>query len=341
MTSLSRRSLITGAAALPLATPALASGRITWSMATSWGENAPGPGVSAARIATTITQMSGGRLTVKVYPAGTLVPAFGVFDAVADQTCQLGHTASVFNSGKIRAAALFTSAPFGMKPIEHNAWLAGDGAALWRALYAPFDILPFAASNTGPSLGVWTREPVRKADDLTGLKMRIAGLGGELFRRLGVTPVSVPPGEIGVSLKSGVIDAAEFASAVADEALGLYRSAQYCQIPAFHEPNGVAEALVGARVWEALDSELRAIVKAAFAAEHHLSLAESLRDGTAAMARMRDEEGTEFRAWPDGIVDEAAALAPDVLASVAEQGEALDGRIVDSYRTALAAMRGA
>jgi TRAP-type mannitol/chloroaromatic compound transport system substrate-binding protein len=239
----------------------------------------------------------------------------------------------------MRAAALFTSAPFGMTPIEHNAWLAGDGADLWRKLYSPFDVMPFAASNTGPSLGVWTREPIRGSADLKGLKMRIAGLGGELFRRLGVTPVSVPPGEIGVSLKSSVIDAAEFASAVADESLGLYSSARYCQIPAFHEPNGVAEALVGKRAWAMLDRELQAIVSAAFAAEHDRSLAESLRDGTAAIARMRDQEGTIFRAWPDEIAEDAAALAPDVINGVAEQGNAIDGRIVESYRSTMAAMR--
>ena len=336
---LTRRSLALATASATLAAPAIAAApRLDWRMATSWGENAPGPGISAARIADSITRMSDGRLTVTVAPAGTLVAAFDVFDAVGDGICELGHTASAFNAGKLRAASVFTSAPFGLTPVEHDAWLLrGGGLALWRALYAPFGVIPCAASNTGASLGGWFTEPVRAVADFAGLKMRIAGLGGELFRRLGATPVSIPPGEIGVSLKSGIIDAAEFAGPAADRALGLYQAASTCYAPGFHEPNGTAEGLVSRAAWEALPGDLQAIIEHAFAAENGRSLAEARHDGGVALRAMAEEEGVDFRPWPDEVIEAAAALAPDVLATIASGDDPVSARILVSYRAALAA----
>lgn len=331
-----RRSVLLAAPTVALATPALAATpRLKWRMATSWGQNAPGPGISAARIAETITSMSDGRLSVSVAPAGTIVPAFDVFNAVADGICEMGHSAAAFNAGKLRAAAIFTSAPFGLSPLEHDAWLMrGGGLALWRALYASFDVIPFAASNTGPSLGGWFTKPVQEVADFAGLKMRIAGLGGELFRRLGATPVSIPPGEIGVSLKSGLIDAAEFAGPSADRALGLYQAASTCYTPGFHEPNGTAEGLVGRTAWEALPPDLQSIVEIAFAAENGRSLADAQHDGALALKAMAEEEGVNFRPWPAEVIDAAAQLAPDVLATIAEDGDALSAQILASYREA-------
>ncbi|MEL6317746.1 MAG: ABC transporter substrate-binding protein, partial [Pseudomonadota bacterium] len=102
-----------------LAAPAVAQGRRRWRMATAWPNKLPGPGISAARIAERIGTLSGGRLTVELFPAGVLAPGLGVFDVVASGGVELGHAASVFWSGKRSAAPLFTSAPFGLTPWEH------------------------------------------------------------------------------------------------------------------------------------------------------------------------------------------------------------------------------
>ncbi len=98
-----------------------------WRMVTSWTKNLPGPGVSARRIADQITAMSDGRLTVEVYAAGEIVPAFAVLEAVSTGVAEAGHSASFFWEGKAAGAALFTTAPFGLSPLEHVTWISERG----------------------------------------------------------------------------------------------------------------------------------------------------------------------------------------------------------------------
>ena len=205
MTRITRRdALAAGAAALasPLATPALAQGRIAWNMVTSWPKNLPGPGVTARRITEAIAAASGGRMTVKLHAAGELVPAFGVFDAVSAGTVHMAHTASLFWAGKAPAAPLFTAAPFGLTPLEHITWIDhGGGQELWDRLYEPFGIKPLMAGNTGFQMGGWFRREIRGLDDIKGLKIRMPGLGGAVISRLGATPVAVSPTEIQSALR--------------------------------------------------------------------------------------------------------------------------------------------
>src|SRR5690606_18892919 len=182
----SRRRLIGGAAAValgaPLAAPAVhAPEARQWKMVTFWPANGPGPGTTAARPAQRITKGSGGRLTVQVFGAGELVPAFEVFDAVASGTAEMGHTASLFWTGKMAIAPIFTAAPFGLLPEAHNAWIYyGGGQALWDELYGGFGVKPYLAGNSGFQMGGWYRRRIESLQDLKGLKVRMPGLGGEI-----------------------------------------------------------------------------------------------------------------------------------------------------------------
>ena len=211
--------------------------RLQWKMVTSWPTNFPGLGTGAAKLAETITQASGGRLTVKVYGAGELVPAFEVFDAVSRGTAEMGHSAAYYWKGKAAAAPFFCAVPFGLNAQEMNGWLYnGGGLELWRELYAPFGLVPFPAGNTGVQLAGWFRKPLATLEDLKGLKMRIPGLGGEVMARVGATPVNLPGAEIFSSLQSGAIDAAEWVGPYNDLAFGLHRAAKYCYYPGWQEP---------------------------------------------------------------------------------------------------------
>ena len=130
--------------------PTASTERLQWKMVTSWPTNFPGLGTGAARLAEMITAASGGRLSVKVYGAGELVPAFEVFDAVSRGTAEMGHSASYYWKGKAAAAPFFCAVPFGLNAQEMNGWLyEGGGLELWRELYAPFGLVPFPAGNTG------------------------------------------------------------------------------------------------------------------------------------------------------------------------------------------------
>jgi TRAP-type mannitol/chloroaromatic compound transport system substrate-binding protein len=150
-----------------------------WRMVTSWPPNFPGHGVSASRLADRFEDLSGGRITVDVFAAGELIPALEVLDAVSRGTIQLGHSAPIYWRGKIPAAQLFGSVPFGMTPDVFNAWLFhGGGLELWQEAYAPHNVVPFPAGNTGPQMGGWFNREINSLADLQGLKMRIPGLGG-------------------------------------------------------------------------------------------------------------------------------------------------------------------
>lgn len=119
--------------------------RFTWKLVTTWPKNLPGLGSAGEKFARYVKQMSGGRLTVTVYGAGEIVPAFEVFDAVSQGVAEVGHGASYYWKGKIPAAVFYTAVPFGMTAQEMNGWLHyGGGLELWRELYAPFDVVPFA-----------------------------------------------------------------------------------------------------------------------------------------------------------------------------------------------------
>jgi TRAP-type mannitol/chloroaromatic compound transport system substrate-binding protein len=320
------------AAAATLAAPSLARAQSRrWRMVTSWPKRLPGPGQSAERVAERIALLSGGRLQISVHAAGEITPAFEVLDAVGGGVAEIGHTAAFFWQGKMPAANFYTTVPFGLTPNEHVAWIeAGGGQALWDELYKPFNVKPFMGGNTGVCMGGWFRRAVASLDDLRGLKIRALGLGGEVYRRLGATPQTTPPGEILTSLQSGVLDAAEFVGPGTDISLGLYRVAPSYYGPGFNKPNGTGECIVSLRAWEALDGELKAIVAHACAAEASYALAEMERLNAEALSLLIERHHVTLRVFPRDVVDAARKVAAEVLGEVAARSE-LSRKVHDSY----------
>ncbi len=344
--TLSRRRLLRGGAALAgaagatsagIAAPAVRAAETRqWKLVTSWPANAPGPGTTAARLAERITRGSNGRLAVQVFGAGELVPAFEVFDAVASGTAEMGHTAALFWSGKMAIAPIFTAAPFGLLPEAHNAWIYyGGGQALWDALYGRFGVKPYLAGNSGFQMGGWYRRRIEGLEDLKGLKIRMPGLGGEILRRLGAAPLSLPPGEIFTALQTGTIDAAEFLGPWSDSALGFQKVAPYYYWPGFHEPNGSAEALVNAEALESLPDDLVGLIETACEAENNRGLAEAEWYNAQALQTL-EAGGSELLRYPPAVLQAARREAEGVLDGVAE-GDVLFERILESWRAARSA----
>ena len=221
--------------------------------------------------------------------------------------------------------------PFGLTPSEHVAWVeAAGGQALWDALYAPFGVKPFMGGNTGVCMGGWFRRELRGLDGVRGLKIRSLGLGGEVYRRLGATPQTTPPGEILTSLQSGVLDAAEFVGPGTDISLGLYRVAPNYYGPGFNKPNGTGECIVSLKAWEALDAEGRAIVAHACAAEAAFALAEMERLNAEALAALTEKHNVQLKSFPRDVVDAARKVSGEVLADLASRSEAAR-KVHDSY----------
>ncbi|MDX1541228.1 MAG: TRAP transporter substrate-binding protein, partial [Geminicoccaceae bacterium] len=306
--------------ALPM--PAIAQERTRWRMVTTWPKDAPGVGTSAQRLADRIGQMSGGRLEVELFAAGELVPAFEALDAVQRGVAEMSHSASFFWLGKSPALNYFGSIPFGLTKTEIEGWLyMGGGAALWRDAMAPFDVLPFYAGSSATSAGGWFRKEIKAVDDLDGLKIRMAGLGGEVMRRLGATPVLTPPSEVFQAMSTGTVDAAELIGPWADQAFGLDRIADYYYVPGFHEVGPTAEVLISRAAFEELPADLQALVEAAIMAEAMAYGAEYRFHNVLALTGLVRERGVELRVYPEEVIEALGRTALEVLEELGATNE--------------------
>ena len=183
-----------GIAAGSFPKPAIAKGKREWKMVMTWQKVLPGLGTGAMRLANRITALSDGKLTIKAYGGGELVPALSVFDAVAEGTAEMGHSAPYYWLNKNRSTAFFCAVPGGMTAQEISAWVYfGGGQQLWDELYAPFGLKAFPAGNTGAQMGGWFNRELKTIEDIKGLKMRMPGLGGEVLNRMGGSAQTIPP----------------------------------------------------------------------------------------------------------------------------------------------------
>lgn len=302
-----------------------------WKMVTSWPLNFPGFGTAASFLADAIERNSNGRVRVRVYAAGELLPAFEVFDAVSSGTVEMGHTSPIYWRGKIAAAQFFSGIPFGMVPTEFNAWLYhGGGQELWDEAYAPSEILPFSAGNTGPQMGGWFRKTIGSIDDLAGLKMRMPGLGAEVLQRAGATPVTIPGEELFTALQTGSIDATEWSGPFNDQAFGLHELAPYYYYPGWHEPSGTLECLVNRSAFDNLPADLQSIVQSSCRETNEIVLAEFTARNQVALRRLVDDHGVELRRFPDDVLARLKSLTAEVIAD-AKTGDPMLGKVADSY----------
>lgn len=316
-----------------LAAPAIhAASTIQWKMVTSWPKNFPGLGTGANFLAKLIGEMSGGRLTVKVYGAKELVPALEVFDAVYDGTAEMGHSGAYYWKGKSEATQFFSAVPFGLTAQEMNGWLYhGGGLELWTELYDQFGLVPAAIGNSGVQMGGWFNKEINGVEDLQGLKMRIPGLGGEVLKRAGGTPVNLPGGEIFTSLQSGTIDATEWVGPYNDLAFGLYKAAKYYYYPGWHEPGTTLECLFNKQAFESLPADLQNIVSNACRVANADMLAEYTARNNTALQTLIDEHHVDVRVFPGPVLDKLREISKQVVAEIAA-GDALSAKVFESYQ---------
>ena len=337
-----RRHFIKGAGAGALAgtlglatTSAQAKTRYRWKMVTTWPKNFPGLGTGANYLAKLITEMSDGRIKVKVYGAKELVPAFEVFDAVSRGTAHMGHGSAYYWKGKHPAMQFFSTVPFGMTAREMNAWIYHkDGLKLWHELYGRFGLVSFPAGNTGVQMGGWFNKEIKSLESLKGLKMRIPGLGGEVLKRLGGTPVNLPGGELYTALATGTIDATEWVNPDNDLAFGLYKAAKYYYYPGFHEPGTILEAMINKKAFFGLPKDLQVIVKTACQAANLDMLAEFDAKNPAALMRLQKEHHITPRPFPDDVLQQLRKVSNEVVAEIA-QHDSFSKKVYASYKAFL------
>jgi len=263
-----RRLALALALVLLGATAASAQRPITWKVQSTfpagiwdymWGEN----------FVKRVNEVAGGRLKIELLPAGAVVGAFEVLDAVHRGVLDGGITWSGYWVGKNSAFSLFASAaggPFGMNNWDFTAWLfAGGGIELYRELLDKmgFRVVWFPIWGEMPEPLGWFKKPIRSVADLRGVKMRAAGLAADVFREVGASVVTLAAGEILPALERGVIDGAEFSDPHSDSRLGFQQVTKYYHIPGIHQPTGVGEVIINRAQWDGLPADLRTLVERA------------------------------------------------------------------------------
>ena len=302
-----------------------------WRLVTSWPKNYPGLGMAPERIADLVEEMSDGQMKITVYGAEEQVPAFGVFDAVSSGSHQMGHSGGYFWKGKVPAAQFFTSVPFGLTADEINAWVnRGGGLELWREIYAPFNIYPIPAGNTGTQMFGWFNKEINSLEDIKGLKMRIPGIGGEVLKEAGGIPVTLPGGELFTALQTGVIDATEWVGPYNDLTFGFHQAAKYYYYPGWHEPGPMLELLINIDAWNSLPKHLQVIIETASKAVNQDMLDEYLAKNNQALTELVDVHGVELRKLPDDVIEEFRKISNKILDDLAKEDETI-AKVYNSY----------
>jgi TRAP-type mannitol/chloroaromatic compound transport system substrate-binding protein len=316
-----RRHFLRAAGALTAgaALSARAADAIQWKMVTAWPKNFPALGTGANKLAELIGEMSGGRLRVKVFGAGELVPALEVFDAVAKGTAQMGHGAAYYWKGKAEASQFFTAVPFGFTGQEMNAWMYyGGGLKLYEEVYAPFGLIPFPAGNSGAQMGGWFNKEINSVEDLKGLKMRLPGLGGEVLKRLGGVPQNTPGGEIFTALSTGALDATEWVGPYNDLAFGLHKAARHYYYPGWHEAGPSIEGLVNKAAFEALPKDLQSIVRNAARVVNDDMMAEYTARNASALKTLAEQHKVVPKPFPPAVLRRLREVSLEVVAETAK-----------------------
>jgi len=287
-----------------------------WDLVMSWPKRFPGLGLGPENFAAMVNDMSGGRLVISVHGANTIVPALGVFDAVSSGSVEMGHSAAYYWS---------------MNAQEFNGWINyGGGLALWRELYAPYNLIPFPGGNTGVQMGGWFNTEINSVADLKGLKMRIPGLGGEVFTRAGGTAVNIPGAELYNALQTGVIDATEWVGPYNDLAIGFHQIAEYYYYPGWHEAGPALEFTVNKTAYESLPADLQKIIEVAAQAVNQDMLDEYQARSTTALVELKETYNVDIRPFPKDVM---SSFKGHAMAIYSEQSDRNDDfkRISKAY----------
>ncbi len=319
------------AAASTFPTPALSQGMKELKMVTTWPKNFPGLGTTAERLAKRIGEASEGKITIKVFAAGEIVPAFEAFDAVSQGTADMYHGAEYYWVGKSKAFAFFAAVPFGLTATEMNAWVYFNGGQeLWDELAGEFNLKCFLAGNTGVQMGGWFNKEINSIEDYKGLKFRMPGFGGEVLRRLGAAVVNLPGGEIFPALQSGAIDGSEWVGPWNDLAFGFYKVVKNYHYPGFHEP-GTAEGLgINRKVWDGFTKNQQQLIESACQAENSVTLAEFNAKNGAALKVLINEHGVKLHRFPNEVLQQIGKISGEVMAE-AGATDAITRKVYESF----------
>lgn len=333
--SLSRRQVIATSAALATATmasPAIAQSSpvVKWRMPSTFGKNLEVLYGSSQVFIDTVRDLTDGQFVIQWYAPGEIVPPLAILDGVQAGTVEIGQSCSFYYIGKDPAFQFGSDLPFGMNAAGHNAWVSrGGGQELLNELYKKYNVCGIYAGNTGAQMAGWFRKEIKSIADLRGLKMRIAGMAGDVYAKAGGVPQQIAPGDIYSSLERGSIDGTKFTVPADDEKLGFVRVAPYYYYPGWNDPGVGVHMFVNLTHFQELPKRYQAALTAAGArAAEYLQTRYSVENPKA--LRRLIGQGAQLKALPPDVLAELAKSARELYAELSEKNADFK-RMYDSY----------
>jgi TRAP-type mannitol/chloroaromatic compound transport system substrate-binding protein len=341
----SRRKFLSGAAlaaAASVAAPNVV--RAQGPIAMRWQSTWPSKDIFhefALDFAKKVNDMTGGDLRIEVLPAGAVVPAFGLLDAVSKGTLDGGHGVLVYHYGKQTALALWGSGPaFAMDANMLMAWHKyGGGKELLEKLYASIGAhvvsFPYGPMPTQP-LG-WFQRPISKVDDLKGLKFRTVGISIDVFTGMGAAVNALPGGEIVSAMDRGLLDAAEFNNASSDRALGFADVSKICMLQSYHQNAEQFEVMFNKTKYDALPDKIKAIIANAVEAASQDMQWKAIDRYSKDYVELQSKDNVKFYKTPDAILKRQLEVYDDVVKKKAAENplfrEILESQLAFAQRT--------
>src|SRR5919205_3132477 len=278
-----------GAAATAIASPAIAqsSPEVKWRLTSSFPKSLDTIYGGAEQVAKYVAEMTDNKFQIQVFAAGEIVPGLQALDATSNNTVEMCHTVSYYYVGKDPTFAIYASVPFGLNARQQNSWwYQGGGEALGNEFFKKFGVIGFPCGNTGTQMGGWFRKEIKTVADLSGLKMRIGGIAGQVLQKVGVVPQQLAGGDIYPALEKGTIDAAEWVGPYDDEKLGFQKVAPYYYYPGWWEGGAMLHNFINIEKWNSLTPAYKSLVRTASSMANEWMCAKYDAGNPAALTRL-------------------------------------------------------
>ncbi len=307
------------------------SSKVKFKLATSWPKHFPIMGEAVLKFAERVREISSGYIDIQVFGKDELLPALAVFDGASTGAIDVFHSGPYYWKGKSLSISIFGGVPFGMTPDEGLSWFKyGGGIDLWREIYDRYNLYPMLGGNTGPQMGGWFRKEIKSKADLKGLKMRIPGLAGELFARLGVNPILLSAGDIFTALERGTIDATEWVGPALDIKMGFHKVANY-YYSGWTEPGSILELTFNKNSWNKLSNEQKLMIELVAHKMNTNMLFEFQSENSKALELLAQEnKNIKIGNFPDEVTEFAREENKKLMAELSEKDKEFE-RVYKSY----------
>ena len=241
-----------------------AAEKIRWKVQSTFNTGWPALGDPVARLADTLNKATDGRIQLKVYEPGKILPPLEITPSISKGDLPAAYNYMAYDQGRIPAAVLFAAVPFGMEPWEYAAWwFEGEGSKLANDIYNKQNIKVLLCSTIGPETAGWYRNPITSLDDLKGLKIRFSGLGGMVLNEIGASATLMAGGEIFAALEKGTLDATEYSMPAIDEVLGFHKITKFNLFPGWHQVSTSTHFMVNLDLWKKIGAADQALFEMA------------------------------------------------------------------------------